>query len=89
MIPVEPAVLQPGSAGVDETGKLKQVDIVPTTTIDPETGEEVPIGTHYCPHTWEFMESPDHDVIIQQQLAEMQAAAEAAAAAAAAAQPTN
>lgn len=80
MIPVEDPVLQPGSAGVDENGKPNQIDIVPTTTIDPETGLEVPIGTHYCPHDWAFMENPDHDIIIQQQLAEMQAAAAAAAA---------
>ena len=89
MIPVEPPVLQAGSAGVDENGNLNQVEIVPTTTIDPETGEEVPIGTHYCPHTWAFMESPDAEAQIQAQLVEMQQRADAAAAAAAAAQPTN
>lgn len=89
MIPVEPPVLQAGSAGVDENGNLNQIEIVPTTTIDPETGLEVPIGTHYCPHTWAFMESPDAEAQIQAQLVEMQQRAAAAAAAAAAAQPTN
>lgn len=91
MIPVEDPVLQPGSAGVDENGNLNPVEIVPTTTIDPETGLEVPIGTHFCPHTWEFMESPDAESTIQAQLVEMQmraeAAANAAAEAAAAANP--
>jgi len=84
MIPVEPACLQPGSAGVDEeTGKLKDITITPTTTIDPETGEEVQITQHYCVHDAAFMTNPDVESMIQQQLVEMQMAAEAAAAAAA------
>ena len=43
----------------------------PTTTIDPETGETVPIVTHLCPHNEAFLADPNYEAIYQQQLQEI------------------
>lgn len=87
MIPIEDPVLQKGSNTLNPDGST-----TPTTTIDPETGETVPIVTHLCPHNEAFFANPDYESILQQQQQEMInraiAAQQAAEQAAAAQEPT-
>ncbi len=85
MIPVEDPVLQKGSStAIGSTA-------VTTTTVDPLTGEIVPIVTHICPHTEAFFADPNYQNVLylQQQeiIARQIAAQQAAQAAALAAQP--
>lgn len=66
MIPIEDPVLQKGSNTLNPDGST-----TPTTTIDPETGETVPIVTHMCPHDEAFFADPNFETILQQQQQEM------------------
>lgn len=66
MIPIEDPVLQKGSNTLNPDGST-----TPTTMIDPETGETVPIITHLCPHDEAFFADPNFESILQQQQQEI------------------
>lgn len=66
MIPIEDPVLQKGSNTLNPDGST-----TPTTMIDPETGETVPIITHLCPHDEAFFADPNFESILQQQQQEL------------------
>lgn len=87
MLPIEDPVLQKGSNTLNPDGSA-----TPNTQIDPITGEEIPITTHYCPHDGAFFADPNYPSVLELQNQEMLqravAAQQAAEAAAAAAQQT-
>lgn len=62
MIPVEDPVLQKGSNTLNPDGTT-----TPTTTVDPLTGETVPIVTNICPHNEAFFADPYYQDVIHQQ----------------------
>ena len=66
LTPIEDPALQKGSNTLNPDGST-----TPTTTIDPETGETVPIVTHLCPHNEAFLADPNYEAIYQQQLQEI------------------
>lgn len=66
MLPIEEPVLQKGSNSLNPDGST-----TPTTTIDPETGESIPIVTHLCPHNEAFFADPNWEGILAQQQQEL------------------
>lgn len=66
MLPIEDPALQKGSNTLNPDGST-----TPTTTIDPETGEIIPIVTHLCPHNEAFFADPNYENILAMQQQEL------------------
>lgn len=66
MIPIEDPVLQKGSNTLNPDGTP-----VANTTVDPVTGETVPIVSNICPHNEAFFANPAYQDILWQQQQEI------------------